>query len=344
MNPSNPARVPEALQEAATWMTRLRDPGAGESDRLAFAQWLKRSPLHVGHYLELLDLDVELRDPALFTGMALTPGQEVRNVVPLDLAPQTNDLPAVSRRRAAGRWSMAAAAAIAVLALGMFWSFDRMNGEHYRSGVGELRSIALPDGSLVTLNTQSEIEVSYTEQARTLRLVRGEAFFRVARGHARPFSVEVDDAVVQALGTAFNVYRRADGHVVTVTEGRVAVRMAESSVPAKVLNAGEQTAVRPRSDVAELDQATLARVMGWTQRQLIFDNTPVREVVEELNRYHRHRLVINDAELGARAVTGTFESGDPDSFVEFLVKQGASATREPDGTVHIRGKGGESPP
>lgn len=338
MNSPRSVRTPQALSEAAEWLSRLNAPQASERDRREFAQWLKRSPQHVQHFLELTDLDAQLQDAKLFEGLTLEEGAaaEEGNVVALHGAP---DKPAAAR----GGWPLAVAAVLAVAVAGLAWYANLIRPQHYESAVGELRSIVMDDGSIVTLNTQSEIQVRYTDDARTVRLLRGEAFFRVAKRQSQPFSVEIDGARVRALGTAFNVYRRSGGDWVTVTEGRVALLTPESQSPAKILTAGEQAAVRADPRVERLDTAALARVTGWTQRQLIFDNAPVSEVVAELNRYNRTRLVVEDADLAARAVTGTFESADPESFVAFLAKQTSTVVRrDKDGAVRLGG--GKSPP
>jgi transmembrane sensor len=209
--------------------------------------------------------------------------------------------------------------------------------------VGELRSIGLSDGSIVTLNTQSEIAIRYSKLVRSVELVRGEALFQVAKNAKRPFRVGIGQSVVQAVGTAFNIYRRPEGSIVTVIEGRVAilghnqlVRGSQSSAGTSLqrtagdieLSAGEQLTLAPRERVRRLAPSDIQQVTTWAQRRLVFKETTVKDVVAEFNRYNRTQIVIDDQALSRRIVTGTFESGDPESFVEFLVQQSNAMVRE----------------
>lgn len=353
----------EVLREAAAWMTRLKASDVSELDHREFIEWLKRSPVHVKHYLELASLDVQLGDAALFEGMDLDelPRQSRSNVLPWTV-PRTRDSESKTPRQHARprwlRWTVTAAAA-SVITVGLFLGTQEVvnwpdSDERYHSAVGELRSIALSDGSIVTLNTQSEIEVRYSEESRTVELARGEALFRVARNRSRPFRVLVDRTVIQALGTEFNVYRHSGGAVVTVVEGRVAVLPQDSGSaeplgrqepsapgPGRVrarleLSAGEQLAIAPNAAVRRLELSEIARVTTWTQRRLAFNQAPVAEVVAELNRYNHEQLVVEDPELARRAVTGTFESNDLESFILFLKQEGGVSVREgPRGTRHL---------
>jgi transmembrane sensor len=334
--------TPEALREAAAWLVRLKE--ADESAEREFAEWLKKSPVHVRHYLELSSLDVELQDAALFEGLTLddlhreSAGNVVNWDAPTPTLPRstgegvrTPPIPSPvprGRVRVAAFLIAAAVASIAVAAL-----FITRSPQHYDSALGELRSITLPDGSIVTLNTQSDIEVRYSNTARTVELRRGEALFRAVKDKTRPFRVMVDGSMVQAVGTEFNVYRRAEGAIVTVIEGRVSILPPsplgeEGRVEGLSLSAGEQLAISHNATVRRLDPSAVTRVTTWTQRRLVFDQAPVSEVVSQLNRYNRQQLLVADPNLARRVITGTFESGDPASFVQFLVQQGGVTVRE----------------
>lgn len=346
MTSGSSVHAPEALREAAQWLTRLKSSECGETERRAFAEWLKRSPVHVEHYLELAALEVRLLDRAVFEGVELDAGANsaAANVVPMKVAAAPHP-----RKQPPRSWRFAAAAALGCITLAITLLYGHYSAsERYRSAVGELRSIALLDGSIVTLNTQSEIEVRYTADARVVRLLKGEAFFRVAAQPSAPFSVHVDDTVVRALGTAFNVYRHSGANIVTVTEGRVAVSM-EAGQTANILTVGEQTTAGAGDQavlsVRRLNAAAIAQVTSWTQRQLIFDDAPVGEVVAELNRYSHLRLVVDDPKLAQRRVTGTFESSDLNSFLDFLAAQSAVIVhKDGTGVIRLKEKGGESIP
>lgn len=340
-------RVPQPLQDAAAWLERMQDATSSENDRRAFAEWLKESPIHVRYYLELTSLDIDLRDRDVFDGIDIELDTKASSpVVAFESEAAAAAPPGQARsrtRRALGWLAVAAAVGVVALAVAQL-RIALLNEPRYTSAVGELRSIALPDGSIVTLNTQSEVQVLYSEQSRTVRLLRGEALFRVAKQTSRPFRVAVDRAIVQALGTEFNVYRSNGGDFVTVVEGRVAV-LPDATLPAStVVNAGEQVAVRTGAAVRRLDSRSVTHVTSWTRRQLIFDGASVSEVIAQLNRYNAIQLAVDDPDLGERRVTGTFDSSDPQSFVAFLVKQSGVAVRhDADGTLRLERKAGGKP-
>src|SRR5262249_53251968 len=94
----------------------------------------------------------------------------------------------------------------------------------YSTDIGEQRTIALKDGSRVELNARSKIKVLYSKERRSIELIEGQALFSVAKDPTRPFVVSSGNARVRAVGTQFDLYRKPVGTVVTVVEGRVAVR------------------------------------------------------------------------------------------------------------------------
>ncbi|MEJ1960797.1 MAG: FecR domain-containing protein [Gammaproteobacteria bacterium] len=141
-----------------------------------------------------------------------------------------------------GVWSVAAVflAALAVL-IALNQSLGFFSGwKQYSTAVGEQRVIELQDGSTVRLNTQSRIAVRLSEHTRDIRLISGEAIFKVHHDTARPFRVHTLGAFIQAVGTEFNVYRRADRTKVAVLEGRVQI----SSGPRQTRSRWRQRPVR----------------------------------------------------------------------------------------------------
>lgn len=221
----------------------------------------------------------------------------------------------------------AATFCIAVLAVWFVVSPSR-----YETGLGEQRSVVLDDGSIVTLNTSSRIEVVYAKRTRFIRLVRGEALFDVAHDPARPFDVSVGTALVRAVGTQFNIDRRTDRATVTVVEGSVQVIPKHESQqgskagsndpslePVSEVIAAAQRIVVTESGMSPPERlADVAPVTAWTQRQLVFENRSLSEVAAEFNRYNRHRILIESDELQTQQVTGVFLAHDASSFLAFV--------------------------
>ncbi len=196
------------------------------------------------------------------------------------------------------------------------------NVDLYRTGVGERRVVALRDGSSVTLNTASTVEVAYTDAERRVRLVRGEALFDVAHDAARPFLVDAGSARFRALGTAFNVRLRPDVVELTVTEGVVGVVAREGEVkapPAARIAAGGGAIVRSGAVApTALDGQHLRQRTAWQEGVLEFDGESLAQVVGEFNRYRRQPIVIGDARLESLRIGGRFEVDEADKFLAAL--------------------------
>jgi transmembrane sensor len=217
------------------------------------------------------------------------------------------------------------AVCVAALAAVAFAFYSHPGPQRLETSVGEQRSVVLSDGSLVVLNTSSIIEVDMAKQHRTVRLLAGEALFKVAHDTARPFDVTSSNTTVRAVGTQFNVDRRFDSTTVTVVDGAVAVFTtgvgpAEEGQTRVPLVAGEQLTLEPRSARHPV-RADVATALAWTQRKLVFENRRLDEIAAEFNRYNRQAIEIRGPELREQRVTGVFQANDPGSFLTFLSRQ-----------------------
>jgi len=187
--------------------------------------------------------------------------------------------------------------------------------------LGEVRTIALEDGSEVLLNSDSAVAFDYTQQERRIRLLRGEAIFRVAQeSPVRPFVVAATDGEARALGTIFSV-REGDGStVVTVLESRVKVTCTVCAYGEKtsVELAPDQTVAVGASGIGNVEPVNAADVTAWERGKLVFVDRPLRSVIEELNRYHAGRIHITDAAVANHRVSGVFDTNDPIAVVDAL--------------------------
>jgi len=232
-------------------------------------------------------------------------------------------------------WSRAIAASfLLTIALASGW-YLWPHGPIYRTDVGGLASVPLPDGSKVTLNTASEIRVALTETVRRVSLDRGEAFFEVAKDSTRPFVVTVGNKRVIAVGTKFSVRRSGDDIRVAVTEGKVRVESdsvspLRSPVPMRgteqdgsgevfltsgaVASAGDDGIV-----ILERPLAAMEDDLSWRRGYLTFHDSSLANVVAEFNRYNRHKMTIDDPDLAAIRISGTFRAVNYEAFVRILV-------------------------
>jgi len=230
----------------------------------------------------------------------------------------------------------ALAASIVLLLTAVTWLY--LQRGVYTTDIGEQRSITLDDGSSVELNARSRVRVRFNQQQRVVELMVGQALFRVAKDPGRPFVVKSGDTRVRAVGTQFDIYRKRSGTIVTVVEGRVAVAGPSAHPPSVrgdgppatfdrnnevLLQAGEQltvSAVAPARAAAQPKprRANIAVATAWTEKKLVFEGAPLREVVEEFNRYNRQQLVIRDPSLYEFHVSGVFPSTDSARMLDVL--------------------------
>lgn len=322
---------------AAQWLAR-REGGWSEAERAQFEEWRDAAIAHRVAWVRLEAVwQRAARLRALGVGLPLgqipAPGvwPEIRPESEAALTSQIirpSDLGEVvvqrgvrpRRKRSMLLWSASAAMLVVMSSVG-WWRFSEVDRASYATTNGEMRSVALADGSVVQLSSNTQIDVIYSRRQRHLRLARGEAFFEVAHEPTRPFWVEAEGRRVTAVGTRFAV-RRAEGALrVAVTEGRVRLDggLRESAVPSTLLAAGmiaiadqEGVRVRPTSS-KEMDD-----LLSWRDGLLVFRGTPLVEAVAEFNRYSAHKLIVDDPAIASIPVGGSFRWSNNEAFVRVL--------------------------
>jgi len=334
-------------EQASYWWILLNEGGATVADRQAFGEWVGRSPERIEAFLQTAWLTKGLESKK--TRWPDTPIEAVireaksASVEVVSLSRQPNGdrnrnqdgqilcasnaeapVPRLAKRYVAqaSPWPRIAVAVTLALVLASAAFYLFLQPERFQTLLGEQRSVVLKDGSVITLNTSSAIEVRMTKDHRVIKLISGEALFQVAHDATRPFDVTAGDTTVRAVGTQFNVNRGTAGTIVTVVEGKVAVSAPPASsdqgkqkdLP---LAAGEQLTVAART-VSRPTRANVAAATAWTQRRLVFKDRPLSEVAAEFNRYNYRAIEIQSPELRAQEVTGVFQANDPESFMTFI--------------------------
>ena len=310
------------LEEAASWVIELGEGELDAQQRVQLDRWLRRSPENVQAFLEISAAWEESsrlkapRDAELEALIARVRSES--NVVPL-AEHVGNRAPAKQRESRSISRRLAIAASVLLVVGTLAW-LTVPRPDSYSTGIGEQRSITLADGSVVQLNSQSRLRVRFSENERLVELAQGEALFEVFKDASRPFVVASNGTRVKAVGTQFDVYRRKQGIVVTVLEGRVAVTppvQHPSATQPLYLVAGERVILEsntaPRTERANVEDA-----VAWTRRRLVFEDTPLTEVVEEFNRHNVRRLVLADPSLEGFHIRGSFDANKPERLVTFL--------------------------
>lgn len=191
-------------------------------------------------------------------------------------------------------------------------------GDSFTTTFGQRRVLRLSDGSRLVLNTDSRLSVAFNSKERQVTLDRGQARFEVASDPARPFVVRVAARQIVATGTAFDVRWTDDRLCIVLVEGHVAILPAAVPVAMPLispvtLDAGERLEIRGPA-VAVKSAARLDREEAWTTGHVIFDSTPLRAAIAEMNRYARRRLELADPALGDLLISGTFSVDDSRYF------------------------------
>ncbi|MCD7097832.1 FecR domain-containing protein [Stenotrophomonas sp. MMGLT7] len=316
----------ELEEEAAAWVWRLDDEDVAPEVRVEFEQWLRRDPRHRRAFEELggvwQSLD-ELAEAKREEKVATFVAEERR------LYARAAPKPMRSRLRKLVPWAMAAS--VAVVAGSLSWYQHGSESQTLATAVGQQRSVALADGSVVQLNTNTILETHFSRGRRVIQLEKGEALFKVAHDGERPFFVQAGDTVVRAVGTEFNVRLRDSRDVeVIVTEGRVEVT-SQAGSPAKTaagpgsgavapseLGAGQRFEAAAASPVATIAPASVSNALAWREGAIVFEGEPLVRAIAELNRYTDTRLVVADASIQDLRVGGRFRTGDVDGFLEAL--------------------------
>ncbi|WP_447752127.1 FecR family protein [Sphingopyxis fribergensis] len=303
-------------QTAAEWLVRREGDAWSDADRIAFDQWVDEE---TAHRIAVLRLETVWRKAGRLRVSALGNGD---TAPPVPIVHE-DDQPVPAPRRRRWLWPAALAASLALASIPLYQSFNK--AESYATAVGGFQRFPLADGSRVDLNTDSLLEVAYSNAERSLDLEQGEAFFKVAKNPARPFVVHAGAWRVTAVGTAFTVKRRGGDIDVVVTEGRVRIDpppAADGAAARAVFASAGQVATFADAApvVRPLDAAAIDMALSWRDGLLIFERRPLGEVAAEFNRYNRVRLVVDPSATGV-IVDGSFRANNVEGFLR-LLKEG----------------------
>lgn len=280
--------------EAARWVARMGRSDWGAIHEAELAAWMSRNPRAQGELLRAQAAWISCDPETIALGQ--------RPSVPARSWPR--------RRAVLAGGAAAMAASISALL------FYNGSASGYDTGLGEIRRVALADGSTAAINTDSKIAVNFDTRLRNVRLDKGEAWFQVKPDRARPFLVEAGAVRVRAVGTAFSVRRREDGAEIIVTEGIVAVWTDANANEPVSAKAGMQLFMPDRPSVQRpvaLEAASGAS-LSWRSGQIELVARPLADAAAEFNRYNRRKLIIGDPAIASEEVDGIFRTDDPEGF------------------------------
>ncbi len=339
-------------EEAGAWLIKLDGDSAPSAGELAsLREWLERSPVHREQLGSLADFWGKMN---VLTELAVPLGRPEDRTIRSFVKSLRRTFPQI------GRAGFATAVIIIGIAIAAtFWlrpdPFLSSNGL-YATAIGQQQSTTLTDGSVVLLNTNSQINVNYNNEYRNIRLLQGEVHFTVAKGAARPFRVYAGNGRVQAVGTAFSVYLKDNTINVTVTEGKVELasvnrpstnRLPQQGTPSGTvessgsnaivdsgfvetlgtIKAGETATLQSFLDagtvssinaIETVEAQEMARRLSWREGMLTFAGDPLEVVVDEISRYTTVSIEITDPDVRATRIGGRFPIGETDAMFDHL--------------------------
>lgn len=314
--------------EALDWLAYLQDEPDDPARRLAFEQWRAGDPAREEAVMRLERM------------RALPSLREATRQDASRLAGPVRTAASMRGRHRASRWRMSAMAAAAALLLGIglyeYPAFMIRWQADYVTATGDIRRIALPDGSSMTLNTASAVALDFAGGRRQVTLLQGEAFFEVSKDPDRPFRVTGHFSDAEVKGTAFAVRTDESEDSVLLARGAVEVSRLSDPRDSRLLVPGQmvEATASALSDAVAVDPN---RPLAWLDGRIVVSDQPLGEALGELRRYFDGVIVIANRGAATTSVNGSFRLSDPEAAIRTLAASaGAATTRLPGGLLIIR--------
>lgn len=340
-------------EQASAWLEILRNPTPEQCE--AFIAWVKQSPLNVREILlaQTLDQALDQLDSEGKYNIASLLAQAEPQVV--QLHQHSNTLPPPTTKKRSWLRLRIAAGLMIALTVGWAWLAQQHSAwKEFQTGIGEQRGFELDDGSVIQLNTHSHVALRYSKQVREIRLLAGEALFRVHHDPTRPFLVSTHDAVIRAVGTQFNVYERSDATLVAVLEGRVSVATETGiesaaasgarnnhdavSAPCISLGISEEAQISHAGTVTVRTVPDISEAVAWQQRRLVFHEQTLDRIAEEFNRYSRRQIRLEGTGIGDRRYSGVFDVDDPESLAQILTLDSTLSVKSSERLIVVKAR------
>lgn len=304
--PSPQTPSPKVLQQAAEWFVLLRSGEATEDDRNNWRSWLEQDPAHkhAWSYVENISrrfepVQAENRKDAAVAAFHNARGKLIK---------RRQILNGIALLAGGGLLGWVASRHQLVPDAVLAWNAD------YRTATGEIREIAMMDGTRIWLNTASAFNADYQNSLRRVHLLEGEMLIQTAADKTRPFVVDSKQGRMRALGTRFTVRQNDDITHLTVFEGAVEISPAGTDAT-RIIEAGQQTSFS-QTAISEPLHAAAARE-AWIRQVLLAEDMSLQDLVTELNRYHHGYLHVAP-EVADLRVLGGYPLQDRDKVLSML--------------------------
>jgi transmembrane sensor len=290
--------------DAAQWFVRLQEPVADVEVQRRFQAWLDQHPQHRNEF-EVLK--------GLWNAADLLPAARLRSLCETP--------PALKKPRRVLRYAVAASVLAVALGLGLFSGLNHPlpYTAEFSTTLNERRHVALPDGSVVDLDSRSRIQVRFDKGQRNVELTEGEAMFSVEHDTSRPFVVEAGSGKVTVTGTRFDIRHGTRETRVVVEQGTVKVQGRDAADSDFInLTAGLGTDVDVQGRVAAAYAVNPGEMTAWRNGKLVFNNASLADVAEQVSRYREKPLKVANAAVGDLRLTSVFKSDNTDALLKAL--------------------------
>lgn len=298
-------------QHAIEWLSALQSEDLSDVQKQHFFIWLNEDVAHQQAYIRAEKV-WEQTDALIDVQHKITGKQRSLLLPRLRFTPQYI--------------GMTSCTLLAVVVCGFFLTSKTNDGLHitstYITSIGEQAAVTLPDNSMLTLNTDSEVRVSFNRTERVIYLDKGEALFDVQSDKRRPFDVVTRSGVVRVKGTVFSVFDDGVNTLVTVVEGKVGLdkkSLVESELRPKrdtsfvadiTLSANEQLSIELAEDANAPQKVSAKSLVSWKNKKLIYNDHSLENVLNDVNRYYDIKFIIGDDMIATRKVVGVIMIDD----------------------------------
>jgi transmembrane sensor len=356
------SKVTESIyKQASEWFVLMQSNAVTESERSEFLQWLHKCSEHQEAFHEYEQIWRDLGELATTKEGArlrastdsFFAGNFSRYVQAWIFAASTffgklSRDNALDGGDAAIGWSRAGRFALAgcviFISVLLFNNFPGVNIDiqSYQTGIAQIRDIQLPDGTHVTLSGKSQMTAWNTGSERHVELLKGQAFFEVAKNPEKPFYVKTGDTLIRVVGTKFDVNRTSSRVSIAVLEGIVKVSnildhtKAVTEIQSVTVTGGLQISRDAGGGFSPVEKVASTNVANWRDGRLVYSNARLCDVIDDVNRYSQNQIHLDEA-LHNIKVTIAFDIGQVDSLPMLLSKMLPIAyTLDASGKVFIR--------
>ncbi|PCI49634.1 MAG: hypothetical protein COB49_04665 [Alphaproteobacteria bacterium] len=312
----------QIAEEAANWAVLLDAKALTKQDKKELAQWLSESSLHVDELLLSASIMIGFGKVDAHKNISIDAllKEAAPEVVPLFKEFAKKGSNASLLRRYVGQ--IAAIFLIAIISGLYFFTAPTQDHNAFITKTGEQRSLTLTDGSIIHVNTETDIRIEYLEKERRVQILRGEAMFEVAHDTTRPFRVYSGGTITQAVGTIFNVQHIGGTTRVSVLEGSVFVQIIdETKITNKhkhLISEGNLAAIAQNGKITDVTNPNMQAISAWRMRKLVFKSDTLATISVEFNRYNYEKIYVDDRIAASLQFSGVFNADDPHSFIKYL--------------------------